>query len=282
LEDFGERRFAYGRAAGNPILRSFDTLRAPQNSVQKSEASIQRLMAIVEYDGTDYHGFQMQAQGRTIQGEIEKALAAVTREKTRIVGAGRTDAGVHAQGQVVVFSTAWRHPIEELQRALNAVLPVDIAVRGLRSVAEAFHPRFDAVSREYRYTIFNRPLRSPLVRRFAYHFPRPLDVAALEEAASVLEGSHDFASFGRAPQGDNTVREVYRAQWAPEEPFVYFDIVATAFLYRMVRSLVGTLLLVGTRELSPKGFEEILQSADRSKAGQVAPAHGLCLMRVNY
>jgi len=248
----------------------------------KSEASTQKLVAVVEYDGTDYLGFQVQAQGATIQGEMERALAAVAQEEVRVVGAGRTDAGVHAQGQVIAFSTAWRHPVEELQRALNAVLPKDIAVRELRPVARGFHPRFDAVSREYRYTIFNQPLRSPLARRFAYHFPQPLDVAAMNEAAGSLVGSHDFASFGRAPQGDNTVREVYRAQWTSEEPVVYFDIVADAFLYRMVRSLVGTLLLVGTGELSSAGFEEILQSADRSKAGQAAPAHGLCLIRVNY
>jgi tRNA pseudouridine38-40 synthase len=254
----------------------------PEASSQQLASSARKLMAVVEYDGTDYLGFQLQPQGPTVQGEIEKALAAVTQEEVRIVGAGRTDAGVHARGQVVVFSRVWRHPIEELQRALNAVLPADIAVRELRPVAEGFHPRFDAASREYRYTIFNQPLRSPLARRFAYHFPRPLEVAAMNEAAGILVGSRDFASFGRAPQGDNTVREVYRAQWTSEEPFVYFDIVANAFLYRMVRCLVGTLLLVGTGELSPDGFEEILWSADRSRAGQAAPAHGLCLMKVNY
>lgn len=248
----------------------------------ESEASIQKLMAVVEYDGTDYLGFQVQAQGATIQGEIERALAAVTQEEIRVIGAGRTDAGVHAQGQAVAFSTAWRHPVEELQRALNAVLPKGIAARELRPVAEGFHPRFDAVSREYRYTVLNQPLRSPLARRFAYYFPQLLDVAAMNKAAGVLVGGHDFAAFGRAPQGDNTVREVYQAQWTPERPFVYFDIVANAFLYRMVRSLVGTLLSVGTGELSPAGFEEILRSADRSRAGQVAPAYGLCLMRVNY
>jgi tRNA pseudouridine38-40 synthase len=241
-----------------------------------------RLLAVVEYDGTDYLGFQVQAQGATIQGEIEHALAAVTREEIRVIGAGRTDAGVHAQGQVITFSTAWRHPVEELQHALNAVLPKDIAVHELRPVARGFHPRFDAASREYRYTVFNRPLRSPLAWRFAYHFPRPLDVAAMNEAAGVLIGSHDFASFGRAPQGDNTVRVVYQARWTQEEPFVYFDIVANAFLYRMVRSLVGTLLLVGTGELSSEEFEEIFRFADRDRAGQVAPAHGLCLIRVNY
>ena len=246
------------------------------------EASAQTLMAVVEYDGTDYLGFQAQAEGATIQGEIEGALAAITQEETRVIGAGRTDAGVHAQGQVIAFSTAWRHSVEGLQRALNAVLPRDIAVRELAPVAKSFHPRFDALSREYRYTILNQPLRSPLARRFAHHFPRPLAVAAMNEAAGVLVGSHDFASFGRAPQGDNTVREVCLAQWTPEGPFVYFDIVANAFLYRMVRSQVGTLLLVGTGELSPDGFEEILRSADRSRASQVAPAHGLCLMKVNY
>lgn len=259
---------------GNPILQ--------QSSAQESGASPQKLMAVVEYDGTDYLGFQIQAQGRTVQGELERALAAVTQEEVKVVGSGRTDSGAHAQGQVVVFSTAWRRPPEELQRALNAVLPADIAVRELRPVAESFHPRFDAVSREYRYAVLNQPWRSPLARRFAYHFPWPLDVAAMNEAAGTLVGSHDFASFGRAPQGDNTVRQVYRAQWTPEEPFVYFDIVANAFLYRMVRSLVGTLLLVGTGELSPDGFEEILRSADRDRAGQVAPPHGLCLVKVNY
>ncbi len=258
----------------------------------KSEASTQKLMAVIEYDGTDYLGFQVQAQGATIQGEIERALAAVAQEEIRVMGAGRTDTGVHAQGQVIAFSTSWRHPIEELQRALNAVLPKDIAVRELRPVSQDFHPRFDAVSREYRYTIYNQPLRSPLARRFAYHFSPPFHpphfggeiggVAAMNEAARVLVGSHDFASFGRAPQGDNTVRRVYQAQWTPEEPFVYFDIVANAFLYRMVRSLVGTLLLVGAGKLSPDGFEEILRSADRDRAGQLAPAHGLCLIKVNY
>jgi tRNA pseudouridine38-40 synthase len=248
----------------------------------KSAASTQKLLAVIEYDGTDYFGFQIQAQGPTVQGEIERALAAVTQEEIRIIGAGRTDAGVHARGQVIAFSTAWRHPVEELQRALNAVLAEDIAVRELRPVARDFHPRFDAISREYRYTIFNQPLRSPLARRFAYHFPPPLDVATMNQAAGVLVGNHDFASFGQAPQGDNTVREVYWAQCTQERPFVYFDIIANAFLYRMVRRLVSTLLLVGTGELSPEGFERILQAVDRNEAGPTVPALGLCLMKVNY
>jgi len=254
----------------------------PEAGELRLATSTQRLMAVVEYDGTDYLGFQIQAQGQTVQGEIERALKAVTQENIRIVGAGRTDAGVHARGQVIAFNTAWRHSIKELQCALNAVLPKDIAVHRLRPVARDFHPRFDAISREYRYTILNQPWRSPLARRFAYHFPQPLDVAAMNEAASTLVGTHDFASFGRAPQGDNTVRRVFRAQFTSEKPFVYFDITANAFLYRMVRRLVGTLLWVGTGELSPHGFEEILQAADRDRAGKAVPAHGLCLVRVNY
>jgi len=249
------------------------------DSNQQPASGVRKLMAVVEYDGTDYAGFQIQ---KSIQEEIERALARVTQEEIRIFGAGRTDAGVHARGQVIAFRTAWRHSLRELQRALNAVLPRDIAVRELALAAEDFHPRFSAVSREYRYTIWNAPVRSPLVGRFAYHFPWPLDVAAMNEAASALVGTHDFASFGRPPKGENTVRTVYRAQCTREGSFVYFDIVANAFLQRMVRSIVGTLLEVGTGKLSPADFREILGAADRRRASPPAPAHGLCLMKVNY
>ena len=239
-------------------------------------------MAVIEYDGTEYHGFQLQAEGRTIQGEVERALAKVTRKETRIVGAGRTDAGVHAVGQVISFVPHWKHFLPELQRAMNALLPEDIVVHQVALVADDFHPRFNAVSREYRYTILNQPFRSPLAQRFAYHYLKPLDVEAMDRAARCLMGSHDFASFGRAPQGENTVRRVYQAECTRRDQFIYCDIVANAFLYRMVRNIVGTLLLVGIGELSPRGFEEILQAKDRRRGGSTAPAHGLCLMRVNY
>jgi len=239
-------------------------------------------MAVIEYDGTDYLGFQLQAEGRTIQGEVERALAEVTRGETRVVSAGRTDAGVHAAGQVISFVPQWKHSLPELQRAMNALLPEDIAVHQMAWVADNFHPRFSAVSREYRYTILNQPFRSPLARRFAYHYLKSLDVEAMTRAARCLVGSHDFASFGRPPQGENTVRQVYRAEYTRQGQFIYFDIVANAFLYRMVRNIVGTLLLVGIGGLSPKGFEEILQARDRRRAGPPAPAHGLCLMRVSY
>lgn len=240
-------------------------------------------MAVIEYDGTDYLGFQLQAEGRTIQSEVERALAEVTRRETRVTGAGRTDAGVHAAGQVISFVPQWKHSLTELQRAMNALLPGDIAVHQMAWVADDFHPRFSAVSREYRYTILNQPHRSPLARRFAYHYPRPLDVEAMARAAKCLVGSHDFASFGRPPQGESTVRQVYQAECTRQDQFIYFDIVANAFLYRMVRNIVGTLLLVGTGELLTEGFEEILRAGDsRRRAGPTAPAHGLCLIRVNY
>ena len=239
-------------------------------------------MAVIEYDGTDYLGFQLQAEGRTIQGEVERALTEATRRETRVVGAGRTDAGVHAVGQVISFVPQWKHSLPELQRAMNALLPEDIAVHQMAWAAADFHPRFGAVSREYRYTILNQPVRSPLARRFAYHYLKPLDVEAMTRAAKRLVGSHDFVSFGRSPQGENTVRRVYRAECTRQDQFIYFDIVANAFLYRMVRSIVGTLLLVGIGELSPEKFEEILRARGRKRAGSVAPAHGLCLMRVNY
>jgi tRNA pseudouridine38-40 synthase len=241
-----------------------------------------RVSVVIEYDGTDYLGFQLQAKGRTVQGELERVLAEVTRKETRVTGAGRTDAGVHAVGQVVSFVPQWKHSLPELQRAMNALLSEDIVVRQMTWVADDFHPRFSAVSREYRYTVLNQPLRSPLARRFTYHYLKPLNVEAMTRAAKCLVGTQDFASFGRSPQGENTVRQVYRAECTRQDQFIYFDIVANAFLYRMVRNIVGTLLLVGIGELSPERFGEILQARDRRRAGPVAPAHGLCLMRVNY
>lgn len=242
----------------------------------------QRVMAIIEYDGTDYLGFQWQPEGRTIQGELERVLAELTGQETRVVGAGRTDAGVHAAGQVISFVPRWRHPLPDLQRAMNALLPADIAVHQIAWVADDFHPRFSAVSRAYRYTILNQPIRSPLAQRFAYHYPRPLDAEAMDRAAQCLVGSHDFVSFGHPPQGENTVRQVYQAGCTRQDQFIHFDIVANAFLYRMVRNIVGTLLRVGIGELSAEEFEEILRARDGRRAGPPVPAHGLCLVRVNY
>lgn len=240
------------------------------------------LRAVVEYDGTHYAGFQRQRREITIQEEIEKALASVTQEQTRIVGAGRTDAGVHATGQVISFPTDWRRSLSELERGLNALLPFDIAILELSEAPLDFHARKSALSRRYRYTIFNRPVRSPLSRLYAYHWVGELDIEAMKEALGWLIGVHDFASFGRARPGGSTVRQMLEVDCHREGDYIYIDLVANAFLKRMVRSIVGTLLLVGRGEVSPQGFKEVLEAKDRSRAGDLLPAHGLCLTKVSY
>jgi len=241
-----------------------------------------RVRATVAYDGTDYQGFQRQANGPTVQEALETALARVTGEETTVLAAGRTDAGVHAEGQVIAFDTRWRHSLEELQRALNAVLPSDVAIRRVVRAHPDFHPRYEARSRHYRYTVYNHPVRSPLARRTSLHVPTRLDVEAMQAAARLVVGERDFAAFGRPPQGANTVRRVVRAGWGGEPPWLYFDIEANAFLYRMVRSLVGSMLQVGLGRMTVAAFEQVLLSRDRARAGPTAPPRGLCLVEVRY
>jgi tRNA pseudouridine38-40 synthase len=209
-------------------------------------------------------------------------LRDVTQEDCRIVGAGRTDAGVHARGQVAHFKTNWRRSWAELRRALNALLPEDIAVQKLMPVAPEFHARRSARSRLYRYSIFNRPLRSPFATRFAYHLPGALEVEAMNAAAECLIGAQDFASFGQAPNGGHTVREVLSARWQRAGDWVFLDIEANAFLHHMVRSLIGTFLLVGIGKITPEAFAGILAAENRSAAGRTAPPQGLCLEKVIY
>jgi tRNA pseudouridine38-40 synthase len=241
-----------------------------------------RYCALVEYDGTDFLGYQIQAQGRTVQGEIEKALKKVTQFKIRTAGAGRTDAGVHAIGQVIAFNAIWNHSLEDLHRALNAVLPPDIVVSSLRTVNRAFHPRYDALSRSYRYTIINQPWPSVLGRRYTYHVKKNLDVEAMRQASRFLPGSHDFASFGKPPQGEITIRKVIQADWFVDGNRLAFNITANAFLYRMVRTIVGTLLQVGLGQLAPDEIKTIMDARDLTRSASPAPAHGLCLVRVTY
>jgi tRNA pseudouridine38-40 synthase len=160
-----------------------------------------RYRAIVEYDGTDFLGYQIQPRDRTVQGEIEKALSKITQSEIRIDGAGRTDAGVHATGQVIAFNTAWRHLVEDLQRALNATLPSDIIINNLRIVDESFHPRFDALSRTYQYSIINQPWPNVLKQRYEYHVRLKLDISAMRQASRFLLGSHDFFLVWQAAPG---------------------------------------------------------------------------------
>lgn len=243
----------------------------------------QSVRATVAYDGTDFLGFQWQARGRTVQGTLEAALQQVTQCAVRVIGAGRTDAGVHARGQVIGFRAPWRHTPGDLQRALNAVLPEDVAVLNLALAAEGWHPRFSAVRRHYRYTVLNQELRDPLARRYAYQWVQPLRLDLLQAAADILVGEHDFASFGRPMrEGETTVRYIWRAGWRQEGASFTFDVVGNAFLRKMVRSLVGTLLQVGTGAWSLERLAAVLAARDRALAAPPAPACGLCLMQVDY
>lgn len=239
-----------------------------------------RLLAIIEYDGTDFQGFQIQGNKRTVQGEVERALHKITGEKIRVIGAGRTDTGVHATGMGAHFDTHWDRTPTVLHRALNAVLPNDIAIHSLVSVPDDFSARYSARSRTYRYTILNQSIRSPLARRFALLVPEPLDVEAMNAAAKCLLGQHDFGAFGSPPRGENTVREMHRAQVTREGERVLIELEANAFLYRMVRRIVGTLLLVGKGTLSVEEFRQVM--ARRRRAGQSVPPQGLCLIEVKY
>jgi tRNA pseudouridine38-40 synthase len=241
-----------------------------------------RIKAIVGYDGTAYGGFQIQDNAPTIQAAIEEVLARLTGAQTRLVAAGRTDAGVHAEGQVIAFDTGWRHPIGELQRGMNALLPSQIAVFDLREVAPRFHPRYDALTRTYQYTLYCAPVRHPHHARYSLHIDRPLDVEAMARAAEHLVGYQDFLAFGSPPQGHNSHRHVVRAAWSHQGPWLRFDIEANAFLYRMVRMVVGTMLRVGRGALTVEALVEILETRNREGAGPAAAAEGLCLKSVSY
>jgi tRNA pseudouridine38-40 synthase len=251
-------------------------------TVEQWSGGERRYWAKIEYDGTDFYGFQIQRDRRTVQGEIERALLRVTGLEKRVIGAGRTDRGVHARGQVICFTAEWRHSLGDLHRALNARLAADVAVTEIGVATEDFHPRYSAAKRAYRYTILNRPQRSPLERRRAWHIARELDVDRMAQASRSLVGTLDFATFGQAPQGENTVRSVFLAEWRRDGDQFLFDIEANAFLYRMVRAVVGTLVQVGWGVLGTQDVARFLKARDRSLIKKVAPAHGLCLMRVDY
>ncbi len=242
-----------------------------------------RYRAVVEYDGTEFLGFQRQAHGRTVQGELEAALGRIGWTGRTLWGAGRTDTGVHAAGQVVAFDLEWGHGDAALVRALNVNLPVDLAICSASECAAGFQPRFAARARRYRYTIYNAPTRSPLRDRYAWHVARPLDGAALQAASRALVGRHDFATFGTDPdEGSNTVRTVSRAEWSARDADLIFEIQADAFLYRMVRSVTGALKLVGTGELTPDALADLLSARNRAQCPPLAPPNGLCLMEVLY
>ncbi len=245
----------------------------------------------IEYDGTDYHGFQRQPEshGETIQGVLEDAIARICAERSVVCGAGRTDAGVHASGQVIHFRTSFHLTPLHWRRALNAVLPNTLAIRWAKEVPERFHARFSALSRSYRYTIWNDETPSSLLARYSYYRPQALDVDAMQRACQELLGRKDFGAFGRSPGNSGTsphscVRSMLEARCIRQDiqALIYCDFTADAFLTGMVRRIVGTLLLVGQKRLSLDEFAAIVQRADKTHPGSAAPPHGLCLVRVDY
>lgn len=240
----------------------------------------------IEYDGTDFVGSQWQNNGRSVQGELEGAWTQLTQEQRRANLAGRTDAGVHARGQVASIRTETQHDLATVQRGLNAILPEDVAVLDAWEVPHDFHARHSATRREYRYLIDNGRVASPLLRRHAVHVPQRLDVVAMNTALQVLLGTHDFAAFAGGQIEGSSTRTCYAVSCAPAElwgqALIAVDLAANAFLRHMVRNIIGTMLQVGEGKLDPAGFAAVLAGRNRRKAGRTAPAHGLYLMSVSY
>ncbi len=235
------------------------------------------------YDGSEFAGFQVQPAVRTVQGELMQALATILAEKTRVIGAGRTDAGVHARGQVVSFKTRARIPIDRIPAALNSVLPRDMAVWQAEEVSLDFHARYDATYKIYRYLISLDPTPSPFMRHYSWRLPLKLNLEVMQQAAHELMGQHDFSAFCAAGSAvRDKVRTVQCLQVVAERDLVLIDAVADGFLYKMLRSIVGTLVEVGRGALTPEEVREILARGDRSRVGPTAPPQGLNLWQVGY
>lgn len=243
-----------------------------------------RFRGILEYDGTEFHGFQQQVEQRTVQAELEAALGRISGGgRTPVSAAGRTDSGVHASGQVIAFDLEWRHGSEKLLRALNAQLPADAGLRALEHAESGFNPRRAARWRRYEYRIYNAPARSPLHGRVSWHVWPELDIEAMRAGTRHLLGEHDFATFGSAPdKSGHTVRTVREAEWSVEGIMMVFAIEANAFLYHMARSIVGTLRLVGAGKWKAEMMAEVLRARDRARCGVLAPSQGLTLVEVKY
>jgi len=239
---------------------------------------------IIEYDGSAFHGWQRQKKDRSVQGCIEQALARITRTEITLFGSGRTDAGVHALGQVASFTADTALDSSTIKKALNSILPQDIVIRDCRRVDPAFHARFSARSKVYHYRILNRDIAQAVGRQYAWHIRHRLAVAAMQKAVGHIVGRHDFSSFeGTGSPRQNSVRRVIDADWEVTEPDrLLFRIEADGFLRHMVRNLVGTMVEVGLNRRTPMSMRTVLAAKDRHQAGATAPARGLFLMEVKY
>lgn len=244
---------------------------------------MRHIRLVVEYDGTSLCGWQRQSNGPTVQGHLEAALAQLLQHAVTVTGASRTDAGVHARGQVASFRTERTIPLHGVRRGLNSLLPEAIAIREATEVGDDFHPRFSATGKHYRYTVLARPDRSPRWRDRAWHVPEPLALDAMREAAALLLGEHDFAAFRAAGcTANTTIRRIDTIDVVAGDELLTLEVRGNAFLRNMVRIVAGTLVEVGRGRLTPAQVREILESRDRTRAGITAPAHGLELIEVRY
>lgn len=244
----------------------------------------------IEYDGTNYKGWQIQQKRpeeigteKTIQGVIERVLGGILQEEIRLIGSGRTDAGVHALGQVASFKTKSKMPMAVMQRALNALLPKDIVIVDIEEANPDFNARFDARSKTYRYQILNRDYSSAFDRLYQYYVPYKLDIRLMQREVRPLVGRRDFKSFQAADNKERmSIRNIRRASIRKDGPVINIDIEANGFLYNMVRNIVGTLIEIGRGKFPPGSMRRILRAKDRAAAGPTAPAKGLSLVRVRY
>jgi tRNA pseudouridine38-40 synthase len=275
---FGQNLCVDGHSDTTPVRFATDQAKGPWEKMKKT------FKLLIEYDGTDFHGWQRQRRDRTVQEEIEAALSTMTRQQIVVHGSGRTDAGVHALGQVASFGCETRLSAREFLNGLNGLLPEDIAILDCRQAAQDFHARYRAKSKVYRYCILNRPFPAAVDRRFCWHIRTPLNVDAMTQSASQLLGTHDFSSFEAAGSPRNhSRRTVMAADWKKQAPDrLQFTIEADGFLRCMVRNIVGTLVEIGSGKRRVEDIEAILAAADRSLAGPTAPAHGLFLVEVRY
>ena len=244
---------------------------------------MKRFKMIVAYDGTNYHGFARQNEAITVQGTIEKAIKKITQEDVLTLGAGRTDAGVHARGQCVAFDSETKIPADRLLKAINSQLPPDIVVQSLEEVSEDFHPRFGAKRKTYRYQIWCGALPDPFTYRYALHYPYPIHEDKMQEAANRMIGEHDFACFcASGSQVKDTIRKIYSIDVKREGNMVWVDVCGNGFLYNMVRIIIGTLLYVNEGKLSTAEISEIINGKDRKKAGPTVPPQGLTMQSIIY
>ncbi len=246
-----------------------------------------KLKLVIAYDGSAYEGWQFQKIGTGIQQKIEEALAELFPCRPRLHSSSRTDTGVHALGMVAHFEVPraeWKMSTRKLALAINAWLPEDIRIVSAAHARKDFHARFDAAGKEYRYYVWNHPAMNPLIRRTAWHVPRPLDVRAMRQAGSALVGRHDFQSFAANPgyKKESTVRRLIRCDIKRSGRLLTFIIVGEGFLYKMCRGIVGTLVQIGLGKFAPNEVHAMLQKRDRRMAGMTAPAHGLVLWKVFY